>query len=81
MRSQRLRRPSLRSACLIAARVAVTPIQAIGSGGNGTGLLWTIAVSVRSVSAPVEQVEHHVGAEAGGADAEPGVAGRVRDAS
>ena len=29
----------------------------------------------------LEQVEHDVGAEAGGSDAEPGVAGRVRNSS
>ena len=54
------------------------PSEANGSGGNGSGLLahhlQLGALGLRAV----EQVEHHLGAEAGGADAEPGVARRRR---
>ncbi len=77
VRSHRSRRPSLRSARASEARVSWITADRTGSGGNGTGLLRTMPSSVRSVGSPAEQVEHDVPAEPGGADAQPGVAGRV----
>ena len=53
----------------------MTPGERSGSGGNGTGFRRTMASAVSSGRQAVQQVEHHRGAEAGGADAEPGVAG------
>ena len=57
------------------------PIDAAGSGGNGSGRLRTISSSVRSFETPVEQVEHDVAGEARRPDAEPREAGGVGDAA
>jgi hypothetical protein len=42
-------------------------------------LLWTSCSRVSSVGSPLQQVEHDLGAEPAGADAEPGEAQRVGD--
>ena len=52
MRSHRSRRPSLRSARAIEARVSWMTAERAGSGGNGTGLVRIIASEVRSVCSP-----------------------------
>ena len=80
-RSHRLRRPWRRSAAAREHRVSSIAAQANGSGGNGTGFVAHHPQPGALGVDAVEQVEHHVGAEAGGADPEAGVAHGVRRAS
>ena len=55
--------------------------QRSGSGGNGIGFERIARRRVASVVAAVDQVERQLGAEAAGADAEPGVADGVANAT
>ena len=62
-------------------RVSSIAAQRSGSGGNGSGFDRIARERGRLGGAPVEQVECDAGAEAAGADAEPGVPDRVGDAA
>ena len=81
VRSHRLRRPSLRSAFLIDARVDghAEPGDRLRRERQRLGPHHLRCGSARCRAR--QQVEHHVRAEPGRADAEPGVAGRVGDPS
>ena len=71
----------MRSAAAMRLRVNWMTAERSGSGGNGTGRRRTILQGGRLGAAAVEQIERGAGAEAAGADAEPGVAERVHGAA